>query len=308
MPYRMHILCDSRLREAESSSLTHLAQIGENQSRRSAIADRVCNSGLRHARRSSLTLAPKERAMRHFTGGLSLLATMSLMALAAAAEPPDLGQISRKIAKQPSYTAKPLYGLYAFGPQAKTLVWVVVDKSDVAKAEYDVLYFDRNANGDLTEPGERIERGSRQGNFEIGEFKDPLTGDVHTELSISRRHEADGSMFLRMKWQGQHAMMGGYAEDAGPYTQFAATADEAPILWLDASGSFSFQRWIRDELPIGSQGDVRVFLGHQGRGKNTFCAVTDTFLPAGVAVRATLIYTDARGKEQQAVHELKERC
>jgi hypothetical protein len=75
---------------------------------------------------------------------------------AGADAPPDLAKIPRQIKKQPAYKAKePLYGLYAFGPEAKTRVWAVLDKSAVDREQYDVLYFDRDADGDLTDENER---------------------------------------------------------------------------------------------------------------------------------------------------------
>jgi hypothetical protein len=61
-------------------------------------------------------------------------------------------------------------------------------------------------------------------------------------------------------------------------------------------------------LPIGGAGDVSVFLGHPGLGENTFCGVTQDFLPPQVPVLATLIYTDRDGKERRAQSELRERC
>ena len=61
----------------------------------------------------------------------------------------DLRTIERTLRKEPAYQSKnPLYCLLVFGPAAKTRVWVVLDG--------DVLYVDRNGNGDLTDPGERI--------------------------------------------------------------------------------------------------------------------------------------------------------
>jgi hypothetical protein len=226
-------------------------------------------------------------------------------AYVVAAEMPDLAKIDRRIAKEPSYTARrPLYGLYVFGPRAATHVWAVLDKSEERKAEYDVLYFDRNANGDLTDPDERFTGSS---SFQIGTFKDPATGDVHKDLTISRR--PDGSVFLRMIWKGKEPVMGGYAEEAGPYCQFAETAEKAPILWPGAEGPLRFQRWIFDKsFPIGRSGDARVFLGHPGVGPNTFCGVTQEFLPASVPVLVTLIYTDGEGKERRSQNELRERC
>ena len=232
---------------------------------------------------------------------LGLLTVVS----APADQPPDLTKVDRHIVKEPKYTAKrPLYGLYVFGPRAATRVWAVLDTSREGGDEYDVLYFDRNADGDLTAPDERI---PGPGPFKVGTFTDPATGDVHENLTISRR--ADGSVFLRMMWRGKQPVMGGYAEEGGPYCRFAPDRADAPVLWPGAEGPLGFQRWIFDKkFPIGGEGDARVFLGHPGVGPNTFCAVSQDFLPPEVPVLVTLIYTDGEGKERRAQNELRERC
>ena len=62
----------------------------------------------------------------------------------------DLATIERKAPKLPELTSDaPLFCLCVFGPEASTRIWLVRDG--------DVLYVDRNANGDLTEASERIE-------------------------------------------------------------------------------------------------------------------------------------------------------
>lgn len=228
-----------------------------------------------------------------------------------AADSPDLSKIGRRIAKEPAYKAKqPLYGLYVFGPEAKTRVWAIFDKSKPDAPDYDILYFDRNADGDLTAPEERI-AGKVEANgvsFYIGSFADPLTKQKHTEMSITRQGGGAPMVMLRMKWCDKVMIRGGYAPDVGPYTQFATTPAKAPVLWPGADGPFTFQFWQLKPLNIGEAEDVRVFLGHQGHGRNTFCAVPDTFLPKEVPVRATLLYTDKGGKERRAQSELRERC
>jgi hypothetical protein len=230
---------------------------------------------------------------------------------ARGAEPPDLSKVERRLKKEPAYQAKePLYGLYVFGPQAKTRVWAVLDKSKPDAEHYDVLYFDRNADGDLTASDERIE-GKVKGDdtiFEIGSLTDAVSGQTHTGVSISRSEGRDGMIMFRMKWCDNVSIRGGYAPEPGPYTQFASTPREAPVLWPGADGSFRFQFWMIDTLLVGSAEDVRVFLGHEGHGKNTFCAVPDTFLPKEVPVIATLIYRDKNDKERRARSELRERC
>jgi hypothetical protein len=84
--------------------------------------------------------------------------------------------------KEPVYQTAPKYLLLAFGPNATARVWLVLDG--------DRLFVDRNGNGDLTEPGEKIapkldklrdpaEFGYR---FEIGDVE--VDGKVHKGLSV----------------------------------------------------------------------------------------------------------------------------
>ena len=92
-----------------------------------------------------------------------------------AAEMPDLARVDRAIQKEPAYAAKtPLYGLALFGLKAEKRVWLVLDKGKPDDASYDVLHIDRDADGDLTGPGERIK--AEGGAFKLGEFTDPATG------------------------------------------------------------------------------------------------------------------------------------
>ncbi len=65
-----------------------------------------------------------------------------------AGERVDLTKVDRAIAKEPKYQDQPRYALLVFGPKADRRAWLVMDGEDV-------LYIDRNGNGDLTEEGER---------------------------------------------------------------------------------------------------------------------------------------------------------
>jgi hypothetical protein len=227
----------------------------------------------------------------------------------SAGEAVDLSKIERRVLKEPAYKcSRPFYGLYVFGPDAKTRVWAVLDKSRGSAASYDILFFDRNADGDLTAPDERIQGRAGTGSvvFSIGSFVDPVTKQTHTEISITRRE--DGSVMLRMKWCDKIVVAGGYAPESGPYTQFAAAPAEAPILWPSAEGPFSFQFWMPKPLTIGAADDVRVFLGQRGHGPNTFCAVPDNFLAKDIPVLATLIYSGKDGVENRIRSELRDRC
>ncbi len=78
---------------------------------------------------------------------LAMVPVLAWLAVAAAAA--DLTKIERTLAKEPAYQSKtPKYCLMVFGPEAKTRVWLVLDG--------DTLYVDRNGNGDLTEPDEKV--------------------------------------------------------------------------------------------------------------------------------------------------------
>ncbi len=69
----------------------------------------------------------------------------------------DLTNLDRKIAKEPVYKDKPLYCLVTFGPELRPCIWLVLDG--------DILYVDRNGNGDLTEAGKRLERDHNSAQF-----------------------------------------------------------------------------------------------------------------------------------------------
>jgi len=260
---------------------------------------------------ASIDIGERSQAMSlKRTTGITTAILGGLFALPAlAADGPDLSKVDRRIAREPQYVAKqPLYGLYVFGPEAKTRAWAVLDKSKEESPVYDVLYFDRQATGDLTGAGKRIvgKVSGQQVTFDIGSFTVAKTGDTHTDLTISCR--GDGTVFLSMKWKGTHRVGGGYAEDPGPYTVFAAKPADAPVLWPGADGQLAFQRWMWKTLNIGQAGDVRVFLGHQGHGRNTFCGLSQDFLPPKAKVLATLIYTDGQGKQNRVLCELPGRC
>ncbi len=69
----------------------------------------------------------------------------------------DLRRIDRRIAKEPKYHFQPHYVLLVFGPKAEHRSWLVVDGDGIEADSGRVLYLDRNGNGDLTEPGDRVE-------------------------------------------------------------------------------------------------------------------------------------------------------
>ena len=228
-----------------------------------------------------------------------------------AAELPDLGKLDRKIAKEPAYACKePLYGLLVFGPQAEKRVWLVLDKSKPDAAAYDVLYVDRNANGDLTASGERLVASSEGelANFTLPEFRDPATGATHTDFRVRLTGKNAATVMVSLKWQGKLSLGGGYPPDPGDYMKFTSRPETAPVVWFQGDGPFRFQRWYSAKLTIGGGDDFKVFLGQIGSGASSFCAFQEHVLPAGEGVQATLLYQDKDGKERREVCSLKDRC
>src|SRR5262249_11862484 len=106
-----------------------------------------------------------------------LLALLGMCLWPLAVRPADLAHIDRKIAKEPHYQHQPKYALAVLGPEARFKVWLVSDG--------DVLYVDKNGNGDLTGNGERFVRkeGGQEFQFKVGDIK---VGDqVYRDLTVS---------------------------------------------------------------------------------------------------------------------------
>jgi hypothetical protein len=88
----------------------------------------------------------------------------------------DLAKIDRTIAREPKYVGKPQHCLIVFGPDLRDRVWLVRDGN--------VLYADKNGNGDLTDAGERIV-GEKDGSclvFHVGTIK--LRGREHRNVIV----------------------------------------------------------------------------------------------------------------------------
>lgn len=72
----------------------------------------------------------------------------------------DLSQIERRITQEPAYQSdSPRYGLLVFGLKAETRVWLVLDLNSEPwenEPKKNILYVDRDGDGDLTDPDERI--------------------------------------------------------------------------------------------------------------------------------------------------------
>lgn len=247
----------------------------------------------------------------HYTGaGLAVLFLMT--AIGRAGEPPDLRGVDRRISKEPAYVAKrPLYGLLVLGPEARRRIWMVLDRSRPGGGDFDVLYVDLNADGDLTGPKERF-LGREEGGsirFRMPDLEDPATGAVHTHFTARVSGFPAPTVMVSLMWRDRLKMGGGYPEDPeNGYLQFGDRPANAPVMWAQGDGPFRFQRWYGGRLPIGGEEDFKVFIGQRGSGANSFWAFQEHVLPEPEGARATLIYRDAEDRERRVVCLLKERC
>jgi len=242
---------------------------------------------------------------------ISLMGCFLAAALLHAGDPPDLQKVERRLSKEPKYVAQPLYGLVIFGPQAKSRMWLVLDKSSPAADRYDVLYADTNGNGDLTEPAEKFTAKATEGDerFLLPDYKDAATGATHTGFSVRAAPGAEPTVMVSMKWRDGHKLGGGYpADPENGYMKLATSAAAAPVLWANGDGPFRFQRWYSGKLTIDAADDLKVFVGQVGVGANSFCAFQQHVLPDAEGVEATLIYRTAAGKEEQLMSRLVDRC
>src|SRR5262245_47721597 len=175
---------------------------------------------------------------------------------AAGAAPGDDGApapIERKIRKEPTYVAAPRYALFVLDEAAKFRAWAVFDKSTPDAPFYDVLYFDRNGDGDLTAPDERFV-GKRDPSLipaglemliRVGDVAVPGTKRVHTGLRFSTSPEADRKGFwFDRKWYGATEVSGTYGPVGIDTAEFADSPEHAAIVTPDPNGTLAFGLWM----------------------------------------------------------------
>jgi hypothetical protein len=259
-------------------------------------------------------------SMRRVFPLLAATAALALAGLAlagpaadtSAPRPIDFAKIDRTIAKLPELTARvPRYGLFLFGLHGEKRVWAVLDKSKPDAEQYDVLFLDRNADGDLTAADERIAGTVAKGydgmesKFAIGNFTDPATGAVHTNFTLTNRAK---SVFYDMRWRGEKVTMGLFGPTGDTYQPFGDSAENALVIVPGWDRPFEFEHWMSGTLERGKDTDFKVFLGNRGSKRGGFSCVDDKFLPKAEHVLATLLYTDGRGKQQRVQAKLTSRC
>jgi hypothetical protein len=227
----------------------------------------------------------------------------------------DCRQVDRSIAREPRYIAEPRYALFVMDPAGEFRTWAVLDKSDIALPHYDVVYFDKDGDGDLTDPGERFvgkyDEKLKSMVVTIGKLTVPGTSLVHTDLKFmtTESHGYKGTYFM-MKWGGAVEVSGGLGKDGTELTSYSTSSQKSPVLRPTPMGILSFIFFTTDlTIPAGKDRDVQVGIGNEGSGLDTFCVLDEHFLEPGKdVIVAMLIAKDRDGRELRTRTEFKKHC
>jgi hypothetical protein len=270
---------------------------------------------------------------------LTWMAVLGAVLTAGPLAAADLARVERRIRKEPAYQTKaPKYGLLVFGPEAADRVWLVLDG--------DTLYVDRNGDGDLTEPGEKVvaDKGRDPAeygyDFEVGEVR--VGGKVHKGLRVSFTpltfyagnpalanyaplHAAlkadpkalaasvavdvESACLKGGGLGGRLTYKAGFHDLDGVF-QFGDRPAQAPIVHLDGPLQITFYGE-RPTLRLAREDDLVLVVGTPGRGPGTFAMLDyEQTIPEKLYPQIEITFPAARpGDPSPRQHcELKERC
>jgi len=232
----------------------------------------------------------------------------------------DYSKVERRLQREPKYIAAPLYAMFVLDPAGAYRVMAVVDKTAPDAPFYDVLYLDLDADGDLTEPGERFvgvhdkERADAglEMSFRIAQIPVPGTALVHKKFLMSTAPKKDRSGFwFQMLWDGKQEMSGGYGSLGLNTTAWSESLAKVPILRPCPLGPLHFATWGDDpiELKPGGETHVNVIAGIVGSRSDTLCVVDENFLDLERdALTVTVIAKDEKGQTVTETSRIKKHC
>jgi hypothetical protein len=195
-----------------------------------------------------------------------LLAALVAAACSLSAGAADLTAIPRVIQKEPQYRGAPRYCLLVFGAKADTRIWIVQDGH--------TFYVDRNGNGDLTEPGERLP--SDNGVYLTVDQIVERDGTVHNNLHVTSHSNGVFTLTIdRRRDQGQFVGIGRMDRPS-----WGDRAGNAPIIHLN--GPMTLERYgpVYTLPRMNGQSSsraykLRLMVGTPGLGKGTFASYDD---------------------------------
>jgi hypothetical protein len=262
------------------------------------------------------------------------LSGLLALAAAAGAGAADLAKVERRVAKEPAYRSKsPRYALLVLGPGAKDRVWLVKDGG--------ALYVDRNGNGDLTEPGEKVaarKRGSAEEGYEFEAGDLTLSGKTHHNLRVAvnpvkrwmfgenaKRPDLQAAIKAdpaaetlivsldvaapHLKAKGLVTVLAGPFDLNGPLLM-AAKPTHAPVIHCAGPLEVTFYA-SRPTLRRDRATEVIAVAGTPGLGAGTFAMIGyDQTIPAAAHPKMEVTFPPAKAGSPpvKKLFELKERC
>ena len=276
--------------------------------------------------------------MRNAISFMVVVAAFANLALAADPDAQgkhsvDLTKIERKIGKLPPLKSEnPLYGLLVFGMDASKRVWLVRDD--------DVLYVDRNGNGDLTEQGERVAADPKESkpgenvfSFRTGDipdgprehkdlhigwmkvdhlqgmnnFQSLLTGLIQFRAcAITVDVEMPDHKGAGLDGRVQQAAL---VRDEKGLLVFGSDPERAPIIHFDGPWEVTLSG--KEQWNVGRRHAVYLVVGTPGVGPGTTAMVAfDKVIPAGLQPTMQVAYPSASAGEagSKQSYVLTERC
>ena len=222
-------------------------------------------------------------------------------------------KIDRTIAKEPAYQSKPKYCLLVFGSDAKTRIWLVLDG--------DVLYVDRNGNGDLSEGGESLVAaqktdGIKRRVWKVGDVAASGGKVVYTGLTVSDISEIQDSRFdsrglgitVKVPIGSTRAVQsaGSAVHPATGYNlRFADRPQDAPVIHFGGPMRIMLMQPERFTAGVkaGQRYELVARVGTPGLGKETAAIIDDTDLGLSVdpdnGTVAELEFADGSGRKQR---------
>lgn len=243
------------------------------------------------------------------------LAVLVIVCGALPAWSADLTKIDRTIAKEPAYKGTPKYCLLAFGPEAKTRVWLVLDG--------DTLYADRNGNGDLTEEGERLVAvqktwavGVKGRVWSVGDIATPGGKVIYKGLTVSDVSAVVDSRFysrglgitVNVPIGSDRAFQsaGSAVHPAEGYNlRFADRPQDAPVVHFGGPLRIMLRKpeQFTAGVKAGQTYEVEARVGTPGLGKDTAAVIDDTDLGISVdpndGTVVELEFADRTGHKQR---------
>lgn len=204
-----------------------------------------------------------------------------------------------------------LYGRLQFRREAPP-VWMVAESPNHETEDFDILYFDKNADGTISTSTE-VFRGKElvydgklmAREFFIGQIE---VKDVGTHESLTINVGSEGASYSLL-WLGKTRVWGGVGTTSlDEYSRFTSDAALSPIFCADLRGPLDAQHWMSDELHRGERSLFRVAIGRAGVGTNTFSRVDDGLMAKGEFPLATLVCSDLSKATVLVKTPLTERC